>query len=135
MLVDSFGGCKGFEKRGLGTSVEIVLHQNDLSLVDQPLQTAALCFAQFDYVFLCRDFLGGNGPIPLRLTRRPSSGEIDMRSSLILSFRDAGSPQAIQIKAKHEADEEVSSEDVMELCDFLMRNGLAELSRSPITPA
>ena len=52
--------------------------------------------------------------------------EIDTRSSLILSFWDAGSPQAIQIKAKHEADTEVSSEDVMELCDFLMRNGLAE---------
>ena len=52
--------------------------------------------------------------------------EIDMRSSLILSCWDAGSPQAIQIKAKHEADAEVTSEEVMELCDFLMRNGLSE---------
>jgi putative peptide zinc metalloprotease protein len=52
--------------------------------------------------------------------------EIDTRSALILSFWDAGSPQAIQAKAKSEAHADVTPEEITELCEFMMRSGLAE---------
>ncbi|MFZ1107084.1 MAG: HlyD family efflux transporter periplasmic adaptor subunit [Rhodomicrobium sp.] len=52
--------------------------------------------------------------------------EIDTKSALILSFWDAGSPQAIQANAKAEAQAEVSLDEINELCEFLTKAGLAE---------
>jgi hypothetical protein len=40
-----------------------------LSLVDFRLQMLTLCFAQFDHVFLYRDFRDGHGEIQIRLLR------------------------------------------------------------------
>jgi hypothetical protein len=51
-----------------------------MTLVNHCLQMGAPSLGQFDYVFLCRGFLGGHSEIPLRLLRL--SANSDSRGTL-----------------------------------------------------